>query len=64
MPLFNARQTTALCHPEEIERTTVLVIGGLESAESVRCAEAALRAIVGVESASVNMADPSFDHSS
>ena len=39
----------------EGERITVLVVGGLESAESVRRAEGALRAIDGVESAGVNL---------
>ncbi|HLX65036.1 MAG TPA: cation-translocating P-type ATPase [Planctomycetota bacterium] len=37
------------------ERTTVLVVGGLDDTDSVRRAEAALRALTGVESAGVNL---------
>ncbi len=53
MSLFGSKE--ASCAPREVERITVLVVGGLQSAECVRKAEAALRALDGVESAGVNL---------
>ncbi|MEI6232154.1 MAG: cation-translocating P-type ATPase [Planctomycetota bacterium] len=54
MSVPNQKKPASSCG-EPVERTSVLVVGGLDNADAVRRAENALRAIPGVESASVNM---------
>ncbi len=53
MSFFGTHETSSA--RSESERITVLVVGGLQSADCVRRAEAALRAIDGVDSAGVNL---------